>query len=288
MTRRSWFMALSALAAVPGLLLTAMRRPEATLPWRTVRVAGRDALAEWERLRAAGTGYPVLVGGRDEVERLAEMLTFDDRTPATILSAAEAYRFPEDLVESEAQAEAAWQTRAAEHPDQRPTVFIIDADGNRHVQTPQERKEQDQAEAEGPPLGNWPAEAAANETLSLARDVMSRGWRDEVFIVVLPITDPTEAPAYLKYGGWNACPAPEVHVAALRRWRDAFGFEPISMGPDVLEGRVKRRPADRDAAIALAREHAVYCPDVIDQGAETLSNLGAILTAGDWWFFWWD
>jgi hypothetical protein len=288
MTRRSWLVALFALAAAPGLLLTAMRKPEDKLPWRTVRVAGRDALAQWERLRAAGSGYPIVVGGRDEVERLAEMLTFDDRTPAQILDAAAAYRFPQDLVESEARAEAAYTARIAGHPEQKPVVHILDADGNSRLQTAEERDADERAAAAGPPRGEWPDEARPNEPLFLARDIMSRGWRDEVFIVVLPITDPTEAPAHLKYGAWNACPAPEVHVAALRCWRDAFGFEPVSMGPDVLEGRVARRPADRDAAIALAREQAIYCPDVIDQGAESLSNLGAILMAGDWWFFWWD
>jgi hypothetical protein len=288
MTRRSWLTTLSALAAVPGLLLTAMRRPEDKLPWRTVKVRGQDALREWERLRAAGAGYPILVGDREEVERLAEALTFDDRTPQQILTAAAAYRFPDDLTAEQAREAAAWRASIAEHPEQRPAVHIIDADGNSRLQTAEEREAEDRAEEAGPPLGEWPEDAAPNEPLSLARDVLSGNWRDEVYIVVLPTSDPTEAPAYLRYGGWNACPAPEVHVAALRRWRDAFGFEVVSMGPDVLEGRVTRRPADRDAALALAREQAVYCPDVIDQGAETLSNLGAILMAGDWWFFWWD
>lgn len=246
MNRRSGLVALSAFAAVPGILLTAMRRPQDKLPWRTVRVAGADALSEWERLRATEAGYLIVVGGRDEVERLEEMFGFDDRTPKQILDAAAAVRFPETLIAAQAQ---------------------------------------DQSDF---PIGEWPDAPIANMPLSLARDMSGWGWRDEVYIVVLPIADSSEAPAYLKYGGWNACPAPEVHVAALRRWREIYGFELISMGSDVLEGRVSRRPADREAALALAGEHAVYCTDVIDQGAESLSNLGAMLMAGDWWFFWWD
>jgi hypothetical protein len=31
-----------------------------------------------------------------------------------------------------------------------------------------------------------------------------------------------------------------------------------------------------------------YCSDIVEQGVETLSALGAGLMTDDWWYFWWD
>jgi hypothetical protein len=40
--------------------------------------------------------------------------------------------------------------------------------------------------------------------------------------------------------------------------------------------------------LRLAREHYLYCNDVVDQGTNDLSTLAALLAASDWWYFWWD
>lgn len=52
--------------------------------------------------------------------------------------------------------------------------------------------------------------------------------------------------------------------------------------------KVARQPQTREQALELAREHYVYCNDIVDQGLGTLSNLTATLMANDWWYFWWD
>ena len=57
---------------------------------------------------------------------------------------------------------------------------------------------------------------------------------------------------------------------------------------DVMNIRVQRKPDTRAAALDLAREHYVYCSDIVDQGAGTLSALAAALMENDWWYFWWD
>ena len=41
-------------------------------------------------------------------------------------------------------------------------------------------------------------------------------------------------------------------------------------------------------ALDLAREQYAYCPDLVDQGTETLSALAASLLKDEWWHFWWD
>jgi hypothetical protein len=106
--------------------------------------------------------------------------------------------------------------------------------------------------------------------------------------VLVPTDDWTTVPAHLRWGGWNACPAPEYHIAALRAWRDRFGAELVGLAFDTMNLRVARRPQTRPEALDIAREQYLYCSDIVDQGVGTLSALAATLMASDWWFFWWD
>ncbi|HSG35259.1 MAG TPA: DUF4253 domain-containing protein, partial [Sphingomonadaceae bacterium] len=97
-----------------------------------------------------------------------------------------------------------------------------------------------------------------------------------------------EVPAYLRWGGWNACPPPEVHVAALRSWNERYGAELVGISGDALNLRVSSRPQTKEEATELAFEQFYYCADIVDQGVGTIANLAATLEAQDWWFFWWD
>jgi hypothetical protein len=138
-----------------------------------------------------------------------------------------------------------------------------------------------------PATGEWPAVPEAGPGLMVGQDDHGRPL-PKVHILVLPTRDGTAVPAFLKWGGWNANPPPELHVAALRSWRDRHGAELVGISNDVLDLRVTRRPGTREAALALAREQSVYCGDIVLQGVGTLAPLAAILTASDWWHFWWD
>ena len=62
----------------------------------------------------------------------------------------------------------------------------------------------------------------------------------------------------------------------------------VGLTHDVLEMRVARPPADREGALDLARQHYLYCPDLVDQGTPTLDGLGAALLGSPVWSFWWD
>jgi hypothetical protein len=104
----------------------------------------------------------------------------------------------------------------------------------------------------------------------------------------LPTSESWQAPAFMKWGGWNANPGADLHCAALRYWQQQYGAELVAMTKDELEFRVARPPCDRLAALRLARAHFLYCGDRISQGEGSLENLAAKLLNADAWYFWWD
>lgn len=144
------------------------------------------------------------------------------------------------------------------------------------------------ANAEDAELGEWPATPpAATPAFSMTYDYRGDAL-PKVNILIVPTDDPTTVPAHLQWGGWNECPAPEYHVAALRSWRERYGAELVGLSRDVMGLRVQRRPATRDEALSLAREIFAYCPDSVLQGGGTLSALAASLMVSDLWELWWD
>lgn len=78
------------------------------------------------------------------------------------------------------------------------------------------------------------------------------------------------------------------HVAILKYWHDRHGAELVSLGWDVLELSVPRPPSDPQTAMAVAEEQWWYCPDIVDQGVETLDALAAVQVPAHHWYFWWD
>jgi hypothetical protein len=110
------------------------------------------------------------------------------------------------------------------------------------------------------------------------------GFKSYVALVTTPAKDDAEIFAHLKFGGWNGCPEPDVHVAAMRKWQRDYGAELVGFTLDALDVRVKRRPATRQEAMVLAREHQKYCPT----NEATLPEIAAELMETDWWHFWWD
>jgi hypothetical protein len=165
-------------------------------------------------------------------------------------------------------------------------MTVTDSDGTREL-TREETWAVMLQERKPPPLGEWPTEAESfSEWLSAAGDY--RGPLQKVYVAFIPTDDATTIPAHLRYGGWNACPHPEYHVAALRCWRDRYGAELIGLSSDRMDLRVARRPQSRAEALELASEHYMYCNDIVDQDLGTLSKLAACLMANDRWAFWWD
>ncbi len=213
-------------------------------------VDARDAVPTWERLRPLADKTGYYpVVCHDEQGTLAELAEFNEG------SATDTLRIADGIVAAE------WfEARAADEPELYGEVE----------------------------LGEWePTEPQTG--WSVPFDVLSGKPVDGVWIAFVPTTDPWKVLAYLRYGGWNECPASEEHVAVQRDWHERFGAELVCVSGDVVEMRVARPPTDREAAVALAREQFLYSGgDLVYQGYETLNRLAASLVGAEYWYFWWD
>lgn len=103
----------------------------------------------------------------------------------------------------------------------------------------------------------------------------------------LPVKHPWEIFAWLPFGGWNECPDTPELMAAAKYWHEKYGAVPAVMTHDVLEFDLPA-PVEREEAMALALEQYAFCPDIVDQGCESVGVLADILAKSTKWFFWWD
>lgn len=235
----------------------------AALAFEQVTVPGAQALAEWETLKRSGRGWPVIIGGDNDLRRIADQFAQADpsvfgveipgaemRSPKDILTAAAHLTFPTDLSE--------W-----------PGAYS--------------------AEELRAPMGEWPSEVEALPPgPSVATDIVTGRFHDRVHILLIPTKFGWEVPAYLRWGNWNACPPPEYHIAALRSWYNEFGTDLVGLSGDTINLRAANRPKTRSVATELARRQYAYCPDIVDQGVGSISALAASLMAAEWWYLWWD
>jgi hypothetical protein len=269
----------------------------ASFPFERIETAGDQALATWESLSTSGRGAPVVVGDYDALARTAEMMPdlpgLTRKSTDEILEISSRIRHPDDLISQHAKDMAQARERLPEFFQRNPDVplpdFIQAALPGISVST-LNREELIAAmlRESQPEVGEWPARAPESPQLSVAFDMRSGAPLPRAHIVILPTDDWTTIPAYLRWGNWNGCPAPEYHVAAFRSWRDRYGAELVGLSHDVVNIRVRRRPKTRAEALDLAREQYSYCSDIVEQGVGTLSALAAALMEHDWWFFWWD
>jgi hypothetical protein len=123
-----------------------------------------------------------------------------------------------------------------------------------------------------------------NERNPFSIHLHPEGFKPIVTIAYIPTQSSADIPAYLKLGSWNAVPEAEVFVALLRKWRREYGAELVALSTDTIDIRVTRRPTTRQEALAIAREHAKFCPST----EVTLAERAAELMQLDWWHFWWD
>jgi len=270
-------------------------------PLELIETTGSDVGAKWKELRSAGRGYPVVLGWAGDDDPLGNLLLpfgparegLPPPMPVDeIAKAAAAIRFPADLAaktkaESEAAERQLGDQLAADPKMPLPRITATDGEGTRELSR-EETIAAIRAEPRDPPLGKWPASPQRNSALSVARRALTGELLPRVLIGLAPTEDWTLIPAHLHWGGWNACPSAEYHVAALRSLRDRYGAVLVGMNADTINLWVATKPQTREEALALAREIHVYCPDLIDQDLETYSALAADLMANEWWNFWWD
>lgn len=241
------------------------------------------------------------MGGDDETNSFGNLLDpFGPNGPDVppppsveeILKLAAGISFPQDLAtQKEADTEAAlrqFKNALAANPNMKLPQIIETNDGNMWTYSIEETIAAMAREPEEPPLGEWPSAPGPSVGLTVALNLLTGEPHSKVYIGIAPTDDRTTIPAYLRWGGWNECPAAEYHVAAMRTWRDRYGAELVGMSADTINLRVTAKPKTREEALALARDQYVYCNDIIDQGYPAYSALAADLMANDWWYFWWD
>ena len=134
----------------------------------------------------------------------------------------------------------------------------------------------------------WPADVEHEDTFSIPIDPGTAQIRATCYLGLVPASASWQVPALLRFGDWNSCPAPAVHVSVLARWERMYAAEIVGMTRDTLELTVGNPPTEPGEALDLAYEQLGYCEDIVLQGTLTLERLAATLLDGRVWFFWWD
>ena len=268
-------------------------------------VPGARALATWGELRdlSEQTGYwPVILGGDEEVKLHREAIE-DVRVETSV----------EEIISraNDVEIDTLWQERyllslPIEGPEMEAYASLLssghspgsaeetaawDRVARRFEGRPEEKRAAIDKHLRGI-MGTWPEAAEPHNYFSIPY-----AWTDDftrleplpsVRVALVPTTAAWEVPAYLKFGGWNDCPAPHEHVAVLKHWHELYGAQLVGLAHDVLELGVTRPPKDRTGALIAALEQYAYCPDLVDQGTESLAALAATLQDASVWYAWWD
>jgi hypothetical protein len=228
-----------------------MPLPSPQFPFPLLKIVGEQAPSEWRKHQELWRreGCSAVVLSPETIHALAPLLATDDPPVAKILAAAEAL-----------SAQGFFAERETENL-------------------------QDEAAVE---VGDWPAGPVSTTTFNAHCEIGNGRPLPFVFLAKIPTGKSWEIPAYLKFGGWNACPDPAQQAAVLRYWNERHGMEVYSISSDVMECAVARPPRTREEALALAREQFLFCGDIVFQGTETLALLAAGILDAEAWFFWWD
>jgi hypothetical protein len=233
-------------------------------PIASLSVDGRDAVAQWRKLRAltASSGhYPILVGDEDDLSRHHEAIESAPQPTASIIEAVDAALDP-----------VAW---AREHLTSQGEEMGLEDEYQAHL---------DLLEEEPAP---WP-DGAPMEAFTIPTNLSTREPRPRVSLLLLPTRTSWHVPAYLRFGDWNECPSPELHAGLMRAWERQYGAEVAGISGDVVEMTVARPPTTRAEATRLAVAQFAYCADIVDQGTQSVAALAAALLDAPVWFFWWD
>lgn len=171
--------------------------------------------------------------------------------------------------------------------DQRSPQDIIDLAAAVSIEEWKARELENYPELARGELGKLPRTKAAESKLTVHLEGLLGRPKKLVLIGLIPAKS-WETPAHIKFGGWNECPEPHVHVALHKYWNLKYGAEIACLSGSTIECTVEKLPKTQEEALELAIEQALYCPDIIDQGVGSLENLVALLLGSKSWYFWWD
>ena len=104
-------------------------------------------------------------------------------------------------------------------------------------------------------------------------------------VALFPRSDRYEILRLMGTNGWNYGIGPDSIVAWLKALERNHPFVLTGMGFDWVEGRFRSAVGDGDA---LARRFYAFCPDVVNQGTETVDALARELGESQQLYCWWD
>jgi len=131
-------------------------------------------------------------------------------------------------------------------------------------------------------IESWPQDVKA------ATDISTIG----VCIDLVPTKFSWQIPGFSQFppgnNYWGG--AQDVHMAILKRWYTDYGAELVVSSGATYELQVSNPPTSKEAAMKLAVEHYLYCPDCVEQSSapNTIKYRAAKLLNGRTWYFWWD
>lgn len=275
------------------------------LDFLQVTVAGTHAASTWRSLCEAveeTRRWPVIIGGRASLDDFRKWVAsrFEGANEAQGKSLGYRHEVMQVLQQSEVtpfeewlenHRDPAWRAadylRKAEHIEKFP--------GSESLAGLFRRFAADYAAAKpeqfDPSACEWPDEEMKRVTnLAVLYDHAAPRFEElfaEAVILLLPTAVGWEAPAYLSFGGFNACPPPEVHVAMAKWGYHRYGAQVVAISRDTIELECARPPATREGALLLARDLRLYAEEVTVD-ARILGNLASALKNGSIWSCWWD
>ncbi|MEM7245822.1 MAG: DUF4253 domain-containing protein [Acidobacteriota bacterium] len=218
-----------------------------------------------------GETWRLVVPGQDGLTTWAMLRDLVDRTGRWPVFLGDAAQLPE------------MQELAKLEP--RPVAELLRSARTLDVSAWLEARRRDPSRTPAPP-GRW--SGAPSEIITSTHDVLSMEPLDRVVIALIPTPRSWEAPAWIRFGGFNECPRPDEQAAIFRRWARRHGVEVVALSWDIAELAVLEPVETREGALALAQEQFLYCPDVVHQGTESLKGLAATIQDARVWSFWWD
>ncbi len=103
-------------------------------------------------------------------------------------------------------------------------------------------------------------------------------------ISILKVSDPFDALRAIGTNGANYDITTEMVIARLKEWDAKYGLTLTGIGFDWVEASLQHEPSWKVFADEVYR----FCPDVVDQGVETVAALAQEMKRTKTVYLWWD
>lgn len=252
---------------------------ESNFEFPLVQVPGKYAVEAWEHLTKDDAISPVVIGDPESLLYISEGIEFAEQLEVeATLAKVEKLEFPHGLREAKLAEFKAISESMKDNETFKEMFGDLDSENEFIIES-------------SDILNDWPRGRNSKSKLSIPSVAIN--WATEkpfetIVIALIPTSDWTTVPAYMRFGGYNDCPASEWHIAALRYWRDLYNVRLIGLSHDTLDLRVTRHPKTREEAAKQAIALYDYCPDLVEQGSGSISELARDLMSNNWWYLWWD